>query len=784
MCRVAFLVRVSAVSVLLYVLLASPAAGQATGAVQPAADFTEVAAAVRDLRPEPGRVADVAQLVLERETGRFTLEAGTLSLLSPVGGRTVGAVFVGRGAFAFSAPTPAEQDQLERFLKHREVAEPFTALVLLFADSTLRQLESQLTFGPQSEHPEARSAIRDALAYLTDEESKAIDPDLLRPLLNGEVNAFFYAHVVRRGEPLMFRVNPYAVEGVSLMRRAKVRGARVSEVIAQFLPAARRGGPLPARERTAEVAVRHYVVETWLPRSALGSLGFAARARIDLAADAPIGPWVPLSLYSELTVDSARYPDGQPAMVVKPKKDPIMWLRLPQVPGPKDSLTLEIFYQGDLIDRTASFFFIKSSAAWYPRPLEGRSLSTFDLTYHSPKSYVLASVGERAEERTEGNVVTSRWIARTPMRNASFNVGQFEELEAGADSGPPVTLLASEEGHRAIGQLLGSLGAGKVNMRAVAQDISLSLQFFSRMFGALPERHFYATEIPYLHGEAFPGLVHLSWATFEPVPDKKGYEAQFRAHEVAHQWWGIGVDFATYHDQWLSEGLAEFSGLWYLQTARRDNDLYFGMLRRWRDELLDTRGARGEESEVGPISLGYRTASSSSPGAYDLMVYRKGAWVLHMLRVLLLDLRTMKEDKFTAVLRDFYQTYAGGHAATTDLQRIVEQHAGGPMDWFFNQWVEGTAIPTYTVAWRSEPVEGGKWRVQLRVRQSGVPDEFLMRVPISVDLGNSRFARLRVDVRGAVSEIDLPLMPAEPKDVRFSELDGVLCEVKIEKWAS
>jgi hypothetical protein len=774
-------VRVAAIS-LLRALLTPLALAQAPGGLEPASDFNEIAAALRDLRPEPARAADVSGLVIEREAGRFTLEAGTLYLLSPVGGRTVGAVFVGRGTFAFSAPSRIEQDQLERFLDQRDLVEPFRALVLLFADTTVQQLESQVTFSPGSDLADARSALRDALLYLTDEESQAIAPDLLRPLLNGETNAYFYAHVLRRGDPLMFTVNPYEAEGVRLLRRAATRRARVAEVIAQFPPVAGHDRPLPARDRTAEVTVSHYAIETWLARSALGNLSFAARARIHLTADERVGPWVPLLLYPELTVDSVRSDEEPPTAVVKAKKDPTMWLRLPKVLGPADTLPVEIFYQGDLIDRLASFFFIKTSAVWYPRPFESRSLATFDITYHSPKSYLLVSVGDRTEEATDGESVTSRWVVRAPIRNASFNIGQFEEHDAGADSGPPLTLLASEAGHRAVGQLLGRLGAAKVDMRSVAQDLSLSLQFFSRKFGPLPERRFYATEIPYQHGEAFPGLVHLAWTTFEPVSDRKGYEAQFRAHEVAHQWWGIGVDFATYHDQWLSEGFAEFSGLWYLHAARRDNDLYVGMLRRWRDGLLDARGTRGQGADVGPISLGYRTSSSRVPGAYDLMVYHKGAWVLHMLRILLLDLQTVNEDTFTQVLRDYYSAFAGGRASTADFLRVVEQRVGEPMDWFFDQWVNGTGIPTYRVAWRSDEVEGGKWRVQLRVRQADVPDDFRMPVPVTVDLGNNRFARLRVNVQGPVTEIDLPLMPGQPRDVRFNELDGVLCEVKLEKW--
>src|SRR3989442_693763 len=80
-------------------------------------------------------------------------------------------------------------------------------------------------------------------------------------------------------------------------------------------------------------------------------------------------------------------------------------------------------------------------------------------------------------------------------------------------------------------------------------------------------------------------LVDLSWVTFQQT-DQQGEDEVFRSHEVAHQWWGIGVDFATYHDQWMSEGFADFSGLWYLQAARKDNEKYFGVLRRWRANIF------------------------------------------------------------------------------------------------------------------------------------------------------------------------------------------------------
>ncbi len=142
--------------------------------------------------------------------------------------------------------------------------------------------------------------------------------------------------------------------------------------------------------------------------------------------------------------------------------------------------------------------------------------------------------------------------------------------------------MVSEEAHKKLARQY----AQQRNMRErVGADVSGSLKFFQSVYGPPPVPRFYATEIPGWHGEAFPGMVHLSWATFQDTRDS-GEDEVFRAHEVAHQWWGIGVDFATYHDQWLSEGFSNFSGLWYLQSVSKNNDRYFEILKQWRSSIL------------------------------------------------------------------------------------------------------------------------------------------------------------------------------------------------------
>jgi aminopeptidase N len=169
------------------------------------------------------------------------------------------------------------------------------------------------------------------------------------------------------------------------------------------------------------------------------------------------------------------------------------------------------------------------------------------------------------------------------------------------------------------------------------------------------------------------------------------------------------------------------------------------------------------------------------PQDYSLMIYAKGAWILQMLRNLMIDFRTMKEDAFTAMMQDFYGQYRGRRASTRDFQRVVEQHVDLPMDWFFNEWVNGTAIPTYILSWRADTTADHGYRLRLRVRQEDAPPDFVMQVPVRVELAGGGHAIVRVNVRGPRSEAEYRL-PAEPTEVELNPLQSVLAEVKTEAW--
>lgn len=231
----------------------------------------------------------------------------------------------------------------------------------------------------------------------------------------------------------------------------------------------------------------------------------------------------------------------------------------------------------------------------------------------------------------------------------------------------------------------------------------------------------------------------------------------------------------------------------------RDPEILDRMTAAWRNDILgkgNIRASRGfdryglplrlmrysQGTRAGPISLGRRLASSVSPIDYNILIYEKGAYVLHMLRMLFFDFTTGNDEPFRAMMRDFVETHRGGEASTADFRRVVERHAGVDMGWFFDQWVHGTAIPTYRYAWKTERGADGGLRLKLRVRQTVEPDvPFDMLVLVRAEFGEGRSTVVRIRVNEPEHIFEFP-MPIEPTDVVLNHANAVLAEVIKENW--
>jgi aminopeptidase N len=159
-----------------------------------------------------------------------------------------------------------------------------------------------------------------------------------------------------------------------------------------------------------------------------------------------------------------------------------------------------------------------------------------------------------------------------------------------------------------------------------------------------------------------------------------------------------------------------------------------------RESLVSETGSGEMYDSIGPVSLGSRLSTANIPDGYTEIVYNKGTWILHMLRMLMRGDGADPDAAYVAMVRDFITTYNGREPSTQDFKRIAEKHmtkdmdltGEGNLDWFFDQWVYGTGIPRYSLQYTIEG-SGNAFVVAGRIVQRDVSEEFLMPVPVFGD---------------------------------------------------
>jgi aminopeptidase N len=150
------------------------------------------------------------------------------------------------------------------------------------------------------------------------------------------------------------------------------------------------------------------------------------------------------------------------------------------------------------------------------------------------------------------------------------------------------------------------------------------------------------------------------------------------AHELAHQWWGIGVGCKAWTHFWLNEGMATFMADAY-KEHRFGRSEYLKEIDESRKLYEKVRDAGKDRSLVFPDWL--------HPTAEDrTLVYDKGAYVLHLLR------EEMGEQAFWTGLRAYTRKYFGKSVTTEQFQAAMQQAGRKDLTPFFNKWVYRTAI--------------------------------------------------------------------------------------------
>ena len=714
-----------------------------------------------------GPYAAVNNLVLKRDAATFTLVSGEIYFAPPIDERDVGAVFIGEGQLTLTPPTEVEKHNLSLFINETSIKEDFDRLVLRFTDKTFEEIKASPQAkmskgGPRAEH--ARELYWDNESLLRKTLRRNYELRTLVDLDNPNRPGFFTAFINgKRFNKLLFQ---YDALGIPQVSPEEILLSSYGDTDRGAWTAFHRAEEYANGSASSNEDHRIYDITRHEIDAAIHGTRFVANDTVTLKVQDNGARVLPFSLFRSLRVSRVHDEAGKELSFVQEAKDEdadfgVIFPR-PLEAGKTYKISFEYSGGDALIDVGGGNFFVNPAArlTWYPNN-EGTAFgdrARFDVTFRYPKGRTLIGTGAPVEaEAADGDLIAAKWSSGdTQLAVAGFNYGIFKKKQVvDSDTGYTIEYYANEE---LASSMRRASQNGSMNTMGMAgpmlADAENSTRIYNLYFGKLPFERLALTQQPAGNfGQAWPTLVYMPFTAFMDPTQRylasgnvsfatNNFFRYVAPHEIAHQWWGHMVGWKSYHDQWMSEGFAEFSASLFIQMAMKDNGKFLDFWHDQHDRITQARPATHDLKPytVGPVTQGYRLSSGKTYAAYQFLVYPKGAFILHMLREMMYDGAEGGDKRFMAMMHDFIKSHYNQDVSTEDLKQTVEKFmtkemdldGNGKMDWFFNEYVYGTEMPSYKFDY--ELADGGT-TLNGHVTQSGVSENFKMLIPVYVDYG-------------------------------------------------
>jgi len=678
-------------------------------------------------------------------------------------------IVVGKGTVEFKPSNANERHQLELLYK-----KPFLQdrLDYVYVRGSNSFFSNGVRIDKDPAATDVSQAERDKAAYVFARNyarsftiRNSLDGELLSFPPQGEEAVFEFKG--RKAGELTYVYSPFSDEEVNLFDRSRDRVVCLYSPVDEDAPAAKRfyirfGEKFDVDSCRVELS--------YSPAQAF----LSAKARIRVAAKVEGLDSLKFRFSPDLEILKITDTEKRELFYTQDKLRQLLYVYLIN-PAPADAETsIEVYYRGRMVPPIPSTdaigqaggtervlfqpryetYFFTQAGYWYPSPPDEDYFQA-RLRIIVPPEYKCVAVGEMVEKASweemgdaveiekAGSAIYT-FETRKPVKYLSFIVGKFEKRREWKEPVPIQTFLSSEVMNDSPGLFERARGI---------------LDFYIRCFGPFPyEKLGIIQRLWTLSGghspPSFIVLNQVPWdsgrrrAQLNTPVNLSQWDDYFLAHEIAHQWWGQGVSFSSYRDQWLSEGLAQFAAASYLREAYGERD-FAGILKMFAKWTM-------KKSYKGPITMGSRL-SFYDFDAYQAIVYDKAALSLFMLQDIL------GKDVFLAGLKAFFARNAYSAARTQDFVEAMEKVSGLDLADFFRGWFSSYELPQVRTEWSQEDAPEGA-RLKIRVTQE--KGRFVFPLWVEWTSGG-RTGREMVIIRDAVQEAVLAV-PGHVDRVRFN----------------
>ena len=270
-------------------------------------------------------------------------------------------------------------------------------------------------------------------------------------------------------------------------------------------------------------------------------------------------------------------------------------------------------------------------------------------------------------------------------------------------------------------------------VKPMAEAVGKILDFYTETFGPPPSPALHIVEV---EGANWTSRWSIGTLLLPSSQFRKDFDAAALATTVAHQWFPLKIAVKDASaDAWLVDGMAVFASL-----------LYF-------EKTLSPAEAQEHINKALVKALGYEGTTSvrqagglekDSPEYHSLVQY-KGAFVLRMLRWVI------GEENFQKLLTQYLQEFQNTPASTEAFEKLAADVAGGELNYFFDQWLNGSGVPEFKEEYTVFRTKDG-YKIMGQVKQ----DLDLFKMPVELQIqtdGDPEYAR--IEVVGEASDFDV-----------------------------
>jgi aminopeptidase N len=490
-----------------------------------------------------------------------------------------------------------------------------------------------------------------------------------------------------------------------------------------------------AQDRRPHLDVESYLVRAEInPRTQ--SLAATAEVRfvpLDANVTAPI-----FELNNALTVSKVTDGKGRDVQFSRSNQDFTIRVNLAEPLAKGTPTTLVFTYDGRFTGREESpvygikfaaiqndYSFLLYSSRWFPINGYTADRYTAEFTVTAPDEYNV--IGSGLETKAAGEAGKTAHTFRFNQPSFAGSIALVKDEPARVSSQGSTSLIFFR-------------GANRAMTAAYGEEVGKIMAFLTNLYGLPPQRDLVLveTDSDAPNGYSAPGILFLSSKSIGKRPN-----VRLLANQVARQWWGTLVSPVTRNHIWISNGLARYSEILYVEQT--------GGAGAMENEIRDTY-IEALTVENPPVMQASRM-EDYSPEFWALTA-SKGAGVVNMLRYV------VGEDKFPKILRNLAEQYAWKSVSTADFQKVAETVAGQDLRSFFIQWIESSGAPEFKLEYTVFRTQKG-FRVMGKVAQD--LDTFRMPVELRIETeGNPE--EKRIEVVGTSSEFAVETF-GKPKKV-------------------